>query len=239
MKMVTPESIINIRKSNERGHADHGWLDSYHTFSFANYYDPQHVGFRSLRVINEDRVQGGQGFGTHPHRDFEIISYVIAGALKHQDSMGHSAVMKAGDVQRISAGTGIAHSEFNNSPTEPVHFLQIWLVPSRNGLTPDYAQASFANAPVNTLTPVCSPDGRNGSIKINQDISLFIGKLAAKGKIIHSMREQRHAWVQLIEGDLDLNGKKLSPGDGASLEVEKEIQFESAKGAHFLLFDLN
>ena len=231
--------MIKIRRANERGHADHGWLNSYHTFSFANYYDPQHVGFRSLRVINEDRVQGGKGFGTHPHNDFEIISYVISGALKHQDSMGHTAVMKAGDVQRISAGSGIAHSEFNNSPTEPVHFLQIWLLPSRKGFPPSYAQQSFANAPANTMTLSCSPDGGNKSIKINQDVDLFIGKLAAKGKIIRSMREQRHAWVQLIEGDLDLNGAKLLPGDGAALDDENEIQFESAKGAHFLLFDLN
>jgi quercetin 2,3-dioxygenase len=231
--------MIKIRCSNERGHADHGWLDSFHTFSFADYYDPQHMGFRSLRVINEDRVQGGKGFGRHPHQNFEIISYVISGALKHEDSMGHSAVMKAGEVQRISAGTGIAHSEFNNSPTELVRFLQIWLVPSRKGLPPSYAQASFADAPSNTLTLVCSPDGGNTSIKINQDVNLFISRLAAKGRIIHSMREQRHAWVQLIEGALDLNGKKLSPGDGASLDNEQEIRFESAKGAHFLLFDLN
>jgi quercetin 2,3-dioxygenase len=231
--------MIKVRRANERGHADHGWLNSYHTFSFANYYDPQHVGFRSLRVINEDRVQGGEGFGTHPHNDFEIISYVISGALKHQDSMGHTAVMKAGDVQRISAGTGIEHSEYNNSPTEPVHFLQIWLLPSRKGFFPSYAQQSFANAPNDALTLVCSPDGGNKSIKINQDVNLFIGKLAANGKIIHPMRAQRHAWIQLIEGDLDLNGKKLSSGDGASLDDENEIQFESAKGAHFLLFDLN
>jgi len=231
--------MIKIRPSNERGHADHGWLNSYHTFSFANYYDPQHVGFRSLRVINEDRVQGGKGFGTHPHQDFEIISYVISGALKHQDSMGHTAVMKAGDVQRISAGTGIAHSEYNNSPTEPVHFLQIWLVPSRKGFPPSYAQQSFFDAPTDALTLVCSADGGNKSIKINQDVSLYIGKLATKGEISQPLGEQRHAWVQLIEGDLDLNGTKLSPGDGASLDDERKIRFASAKGAHFLLFDLN
>lgn len=231
--------MIKIRKSNERGHADHGWLDSYHTFSFADYYDPQHVGFRSLRVINEDRVQGGQGFGTHPHRDFEIISYVVSGALKHQDSMGHSAVMKAGEVQRISAGTGIAHSEFNNSPADLVHFLQIWLVPSRKGLPPGYGQASFAHAPSNALTLACSPDGHNGAIKINQDVRLYVGKLAAQGKISQPLAEQRHAWVQLIEGDLDLNGETLSPGDGASLDDERELRFASGKGAHFLLFDLN
>jgi redox-sensitive bicupin YhaK (pirin superfamily) len=231
--------MINIRESNKRGHADHVWLDSYHTFSFADYYDPQHLGFRSLRVINEDRVQGGQGFGRHPHRDFEIISYVISGALKHQDSLGHSAVMKAGEVQRISAGTGIAHSEFNNSPTEPVHFLQIWLVPSRSGLPPDYAQTSFAGAPQNALTLVCSPSGINGSIEINQDVKLYIGKLDPRATIKQPLGNQRHAWIQLIEGDLDLNGKTLSPGDGASLDDEKELRLASGKGAHFLLFDLN
>ena len=151
--------MITIRRANERGHSDHGWLDSYHSFSFADYYDPQHVGFRSLRVINEDHVQGGQGFGTDPHRDFEIISYVVSGVLKHEDSMGHTAVMQAGDVQRISAGIGIPHSEFNNSLTDAVHFLQIWLQPSREGLPPGYTQQSFANAPSNALTLVCSSDG--------------------------------------------------------------------------------
>jgi redox-sensitive bicupin YhaK (pirin superfamily) len=231
--------MITIRKASERGHGDHGWLNSYHTFSFANYHDPKHEGFRSLRVINEDRVQGGKGFGTHPHHDFEIISYVISGALKHEDNMGHAAVMKAGDVQRISAGTGIAHSEYNNSRTQPVHFLQIWLFPSHKGLAPDYAQQSFADAPPNALTLACSPDGGNKSIKINQDARLFIGKLAAKGKASHPMRKQRHAWIQLIEGELDLNGKQLSPGDGASVSDEGELHLMSEKGAHFLLFDLN
>jgi len=231
--------MIKIRRADERGHANHGWLDSYHTFSSADYHDPQHMGYRSLRVINEDRVEGGQGFGTHPHRDFEIISYVVSGALKHEDSMGHTAVMKAGDVQRISAGTGIAHSEFNNSPTEPVHFLQIWLLPSRKGLSPGYAQQSFADAPSDALTLACSPDGRNKSIKINQDVDLFIGRLDPKGKVSHPLRQGRHAWVQLIDGDLDLNGKKLSSGDGASLDDETELRLESTKGAHFLLFDLN
>lgn len=231
--------MIKIRRANERGHADHGWLDSYHSFSFADYYNPEHMGFRSLRVINEDRVQGGQGFGTHPHRDFEIISYVVSGALKHEDSMGHAAVMKAGEVQRISAGTGIAHSEFNNSPSEPVHFLQIWLLPARKGVKPDYAQQSFANAPSNILTLACSPDGKSKSIKLNQDAELFIGKLAARGRINHSIQEQRGVWIQVIEGDLALNGNKLSPGDGAAVEDEKELPLSSDTGAHFLLFDLN
>jgi len=231
--------MIKTRKSNERGHANHGWLDSYHTFSFADYYDPEHVGFRSLRVINEDRVAGGKGFGTHPHRDFEIISYVISGALKHQDSMGHVAVMNAGDVQRISAGTGIAHSEFNNSATEPVHFLQIWLQPSRNGLPPGYAQQSFAKAPANALTLVCSPEGGTNSIKINQDARLFIGKLAANGAVSHPLGDQRQAWIQVIEGGLELNGEKLSSGDGAAVDGETDLKLASQKGAHFILFDLH
>lgn len=230
--------MITIRRANERGHADHGWLDSRHTFSFAGYYDEQFTGFRSLRVINEDRVMGGKGFGTHPHRDFEIISYVVSGALKHEDSMGHAAVMRAGDVQRISAGTGITHSEFNNSRSEPVHFLQIWLFPSRQGLPPDYAQQSFAGAPPNALTLACSPEGGKNSLKINQDADLFIGKLAPKAETSQTLREQRHAWIQLIEGDLGVNGEKLSPGDGASVDEEKALHFASEKGAHFLVFDL-
>lgn len=231
--------MISIRRSNERGHANHGWLDSHHTFSFANYHDPAHMGYRSLRVINEDRVTGGQGFGTHPHRDFEIISYVVNGALKHQDSMGHSAMMAEGDVQRISAGTGISHSEYNNSPTEPVHFLQIWLVPSKRGVKPDYAQKSFSNAPPSALTLACSPDGRADSISINQDADLFIGLLDPTETVTHTLRPQRHAWVQLIEGDLDLNGHPLAPGDGAAVEDETALRLESKHGAHFLLFDLN
>jgi quercetin 2,3-dioxygenase len=231
--------MITIRRANERGHADHGWLDSYHSFSFADYYNPQHMGFRSLRVINEDRVQGGQGFGTHPHRDFEIISYIVSGELKHEDSMGHSAVMKTGDVQRISAGTGISHSEFNNSLTDPVHFLQIWLLPFRKGLPPSYAQQSFSKKTSNPLTLVCSPDGVEQSIKIHQDVALFIGKLTAKGEIIHGLHDNRHAWIQLIEGDLNVNDEKLSPGDGASTDQEKGLHFTSEKSAHFLLFDLH
>lgn len=231
--------MITLRRSAERGHANHGWLDSHHTFSFANYHDPDHMGYRSLRVINEDRVQGGKGFGTHPHRDFEIISYVLSGALKHQDSMGHTAVMKAGEVQRISAGTGIAHSEFNNSPTDAVHFLQIWLVPSRKGLAPSYAQQSFSDAPPRGLTLACSADGRAGSIPINQDADLLIGRLDPKEEVSHPLRDGRHAWVQLVEGELTLNGQKLSPGDGAAVDDERQLQFLSESGAHFLLFDLN
>jgi redox-sensitive bicupin YhaK (pirin superfamily) len=230
--------MITLRRSGERGHANHGWLDSYHTFSFADYYDPEQMGFRTLRVMNEDRVAGGKGFGTHPHQDFEIISYVISGALKHEDSMGHAAVMKAGEVQRISAGTGIAHSEYNNSRTEPVHFLQIWLLPFRNGLSPGYAQQCFAAAPPNALTLACSSDGRDKSIKINQDVDLFLGKLAAKATVNQPIGAGRYAWIQLIEGDLNLNGNQLSPGDGTAVANEKQLQLASEKGAHFLLFDL-
>lgn len=232
--------MIKIRRSNERGHADRGWLNTYHTFSFDDYHDPNHMGYRSLRVINEDRVQGGQGFGTHSHSDFEIISYIVSGALEHKDSMGHRAVMKAGDVQRISAGTGIQHSEYNHSPSEVVHFLQIWLFPSRKGVIPNYAQESFASSPSTPLTLVCSGNGRAGSIPINQDADVFIGWLQGKEKVIHELGEQRHAWIQLIEGDLDLNGRKLSPGDGASLDDEKKIQLASMNdGTHFILFDLS
>ena len=231
--------MVTIRRANERGHAQHGWLDSYHTFSFADYHDPQHMGFRSLRVINEDRVQGGQGFGTHPHRDFEIVSYIVSGALEHRDSLGHSAVMTAGDVQRITAGTGIEHSEFNHSPTEPVHFLQIWLIPSRKGLPPGYAQQSFSSVPPSALTLACSTDGRAGAIPINQDVDLFIGRLDPGEQVRYPLRDQRHAWVQLIEGDLDLNGQPLAPGDGAAITAEKEIRLASKKGVHFLLFDLS
>lgn len=230
--------MIEVRLSRERGHANHGWLDSYHTFSFADYCDPQHMGFHSLRVINEDRVRGGMGFDTHPHRDFEIISYVISGALKHRDSMGHEAIMRAGEVQRISAGTGISHSEYNDSPSEQVHFLQIWLVPSFKGATPDYAQQSFADAPRNTLTMICSPDGENKSIRINQDARLFVGKLDAGKTIDYSLTTSRHAWVQLIEGDLSVNGTALNTGDAAAVGGEPGLKLISGGGAHFILFDL-
>lgn len=231
--------MIKIRRANERGHADHSWLDSYHSFSSANYYDPEHMGFGSFRVINEDCLKGGQGVGTHPHRDFEIVSYVVSGALEHENSMGHAAVMKASEVQRISAGTGIAHSEFNNSSSEPVHFPQIWLLPARKGVKPDCAQQSFVNAPTNALTLACSPDGHSKSIKINQDVELFIGKLDPKGKVEHSIQEQRGPWIQLIDGELTLSGNKLSPGDGAAVDGEGHLQFSSDTGAHFLMFDLN
>ena len=229
--------MITIRKSDERGHANHGWLDSFHTFSFADYYDPAHMGFRSLRVINEDRVHGGMGFGTQPHRDMEIVTYVISGALRHADSMGHQAVMRAGDVQRISAGTGITHSEFNDSPTEPVHLLQIWLMPERKGVTPHYAEKAFGGAG-HGLTLIASHSGRDGSISIHQDTELHLGKLAAGGDARHSLATGRAAWVQVFAGSLMVNGEALSAGDAAAIEGESDIALASREGGEFLLFDL-
>ena len=230
--------MIVLRKSNERGHAEHGWLDSYHSFSFADYHDPQQMAFRSLRVINEDRVQAGMGFPTHPHRDMEIITYVIAGALRHEDSMGHRAVMRAGDVQRISAGSGVAHSEFNDSPREPVHLLQIWIVPERRGCAPGYAEKSFA-AHRDGLALIASRTGRDDSLAINQDADVWLGKLPAGGSLAHALAADRHAWVQVFDGALKLGGATLRAGDAAAVSDEAEAALATDDGAQFLLFDLN
>ena len=231
--------MIQLRKSEERGHANHGWLDSYHTFSFADYHDPAHVQFRALRVINEDVVAPEQGFGMHPHRDMEIITYVVSGALQHRDSMGHTAVMRGGDVQRISAGTGILHSEFNASATEPVHLLQIWLVPDERGAKPRYAEKSFAQAETGKLHLVASKAGRDGSIPINQETDLFVGKLEAGSRLEHPLAAGRHAWLQLVKGDLEVNGKVLRAGDAAALSDLPAITLAARTPAEFLLFDLN
>src|ERR1700722_14012773 len=213
--------MIKTRKSNERGHAEHGWLDSYHTFSFADYYDPAHTHFRELRVINEDYVAPEMGFGMHPHRDMEIITYVVSGALRHSDSMGNTAVMRAGDVQRISAGTGILHSEINDSKTEPVHLLQIWIFPDHKGAKPGYAEKSFAKAELGRLHLVASKSGRDGSIAINQDTSLYLGKLSEGETVKQAIGTPRHACVKLINGELEVNGTKLQPGDAvAASEVD-------------------
>ena len=186
---------MTIRKANERGHAQHGWLDSYHTFSFANYYDPEWMGYRSLRVINDDLVMPGQGFGTHPHRDMEILTYVLSGALKHEDSMGNGRVIKPGEVQYMAAGTGIQHSEFNPAPDEAVHFLQIWVQPDRKGLKPRYAEKSYADAATGQLHLVTSKAGRDGSLAINQDADLYLAKLDEGQKVTHSLKPGRHAWM--------------------------------------------
>ena len=231
---------MKIRRANDRGHANHGWLDAHHTFSFADYYDPSWMGFRSLRVINDDTIAGGGGFGTHPHRDMEIITYILSGALQHRDSMGHEAVLKAGDVQRISAGSGIAHSEFNFSPVEPVHLLQIWIHPERKGVKPAYAERTFGQAPARPgLTLIASRDGRDGAVEIHQDADVWLARLDAGATATHALQAGRHAWVQVAEGEVTLNGEKLSAGDGAALSEESALTLAASKPSQLLVFDLN
>jgi quercetin 2,3-dioxygenase len=229
---------IVVRRSKDRGHANHGWLDSHHTFSFASYYDPRHVGFKSLLVINEDRVSPGQGFGTHPHSDMEIISYVVSGALQHKDSLGTSAVMKAGDVQRISAGRGVRHSEFNASDKEPVHFLQIWIEPDEEGVAPNYRERSFAGITPGVLNLIASKDARLDSIPIHQDADLYVARLSKGGSISHSFRAGRSGWIQIIEGEVAVGSDTLLAGDGASISSAPEVRLTANEDAHFLFFDL-
>jgi redox-sensitive bicupin YhaK (pirin superfamily) len=231
--------MTQLRKSTDRGHAEHGWLDSHHSFSFADYYDPRHTHFRSLRVINEDRVAPEMGFSMHPHRDMEIITYVVGGALRHRDSMGNTSVMRAGDVQRISAGSGVTHSEVNDSAKEPVHFLQIWIMPDTKGAKPAYAEKSFAKAETGRLHLVVSKSGREGSIPINQDADLLLGKLKEGETVRHSLAEGRYAWIQLIAGELDANGTRLTPGDAVAISKADALTLSAAKASDFLLFDLN
>jgi redox-sensitive bicupin YhaK (pirin superfamily) len=231
--------MITIRKSEDRGHADHGWLDSHHTFSFADYFDPKNTQFHSLRVLNEDRVMPGRGFGSHPHRDMEIISYVVSGALEHKDSLGTKAVMRAGDVQRISAGKGVVHSEYNASQVEPVHFLQIWIMPDERGVKPEYAEKSFRDAEPGKLHLIASKAGRDGSLSIHQDADVSVARLPKGGGLEHEFASGRAGWVQLIAGELSVNGKKLAPGDGAAISDEARVRFEAASDAQFLFFDLN
>lgn len=228
-----------IRKSNERGTGDHGWLKSRHTFSFAEYYDPSHMGFSVLRVINEDRIMGGSGFSTHPHRDMEIISYVVSGALEHKDSMGNSTIIKPGEVQRMSAGTGIRHSEMNHLKTEETHFLQIWILPDRVGVEPGYGQKDFSKKlESNNLVLALSKSGRDDSILINQDIELFVGKLNPGQKISLALDKERKGWIQLIEGNLDVEGLSLSAGDGSALSDIANPSISARGNAHFLFFNL-
>jgi len=231
--------MISIRKSSERGHANHGWLDSYHTFSFADYYDPAHMAFRSLRVINEDRVAPGMGFGTHPHRDMEILTYVLEGALAHKDSMGNGSQIKPGEVQRLSAGTGITHSEFNSSKTEPVHLLQIWIVPEKIGLTPGYEQHAFSREEkLGKFRLMASHDARDGSVKIHQDVNLFAAILEPGASVNYDLKSGRHAWVQVARGAVQLNGKTLETGDGAAVSDEAQLNFAARQPSEILLFDL-
>jgi redox-sensitive bicupin YhaK (pirin superfamily) len=231
--------MITIRPANERGHANHGWLDSHHTFSFADYYAPAHMGFRALRVINEDRVAPGRGFGTHPHRDMEIISYVLEGGLEHKDSMGTGSVIRPGDVQRMSAGTGVTHSEFNGSKTELVHFLQIWLIPSQRGIAPSYEQKAFdASEKRGRLRVVASPDSRDGSVGIHTDATLYAGLFDAGESAEVALAPGRHAWVHVARGSVRVNGQELHAGDGASLSDEAKVSVEGTTGGEVLVFDL-
>ena len=231
--------MIKIRKSDERGHADHGWLDTHFTFSFADYFDPEHVQFRTLRVMNDDRVAGGGGFPTHPHRDMEIVTYVLEGALEHRDSMGTGSVIKPGDVQYMSAGTGVTHSEFNASKTEPVHLYQIWMLPEKKGMKPTYGQKNFSEAEKRgKLRLVASPDGRDGSVKIRQDNELYVTVLGNGESVKHELEPDRHAYVQVARGSVKLNGTQLDMGDGAAVSTEKSIELTGVKDAEVLLFDL-
>lgn len=231
--------MISLRKAQERGHANYGWLNTYHTFSFANYFDPQYMGFRSLRVINEDTVSPGGGFGAHGHRDMEIITYVLEGALEHKDSAGHSAVLYPGEVQHMSTGTGIMHSEYNHSKSEAVHFLQIWLLPDTKGLKPKYDQRTFdISANSGKLRLVAGKDGKNGAIKVNQDVDLFAGVLKKGDRISYSLASNRHGWIQVARGGINLNGLALEVGDGAALSEVSDIAIEASSDAEILLFDL-
>jgi redox-sensitive bicupin YhaK (pirin superfamily) len=231
--------MITLRRSEDRGHANHGWLDSHHTFSFADYFDPNHVGFRALRVINEDRVAPGRGFGTHPHRDMEIISYVIEGSIEHKDSMGTGSVIRPGDVQRMSAGSGVTHSEFNGSRTEGVHFLQIWIIPEQRGMKPGYEQKYFdASEKQGQLRIVASRDGRDGSVTIHQDTTIFATVLDSGQTVSHRLATGRHAWVHVVRGKVDVAGHVLQSGDAAAVKDETEITLSGREKTEVLLFDL-
>ena len=232
--------MITIRRADDRGHAHHGWLASHHPFSFADYYDPAQMGFRTLRVINEDRVAPGRGFGAHGHRDMEIVSYVLDGALAHEDSTGTGSVLRPGDVQRMSAGTGVTHSELNPSKDEAVHFLQIWLIPERRGIAPSYEQKTFSvDDKRGRLRLVVSPDGRDGSVSINTDASIRVGVLAEGESASVPVPEGRHAWVQVARGRARVNGHDLGEGDGAAVSSEAEVRVDGAGGgAEVLVFDL-
>ncbi len=230
--------MITLRPKDERGHADHGWLDSHHTFSFADYHDPEHMGFRALRVINDDRVAPGRGFGTHPHRDMEIISYVLEGGLEHKDSMGTGSVIRPGDVQRMSAGTGVLHSEFNASKTDAVHFLQIWIVPERRGIAPGYEQKTFSREDKKgRLRVIASPDGRDGSVTIHSTAVVYAGVFDA-GDSAELALSKKNAWVHVARGAARVNGKDVSDGDGVALTDEASVKIEGTTGGELLVFDL-
>lgn len=236
---TTNTAKLNLRRANDRGHADHGWLNSYHTFSFADYYDPAHMGFRSLRVINDDRVAAGKGFGAHPHRDMEIFSYVLEGTLAHKDSLGNGRELKPGQIQLMSAGSGVTHSEFNPSDSELTHFLQIWIMPRERGLKPSYTE--WHPKPEHSTTPkvlVISPNGRDGSATIHQDADIYRVRLTPGQTTTHELAPGRGAWLHVAEGELTFNGEKLSTGDAASTEDAGLLTLTASKPTEALLFDL-
>jgi redox-sensitive bicupin YhaK (pirin superfamily) len=230
--------MVELRKGVERGRTQRDWLDSLHSFSFADYYDPRRMGFRALRVINEDRVRPSGGFPTHGHRDMEIITYILSGALEHKDSLNHGSVIRRGEVQRMSAGTGIMHSEYNASRSEPVHFLQIWILPGKQGLAPGYEQRAFDLGAAAGLVPVATPDGSNGTLTIHQDAALGAALLKPGDAIRHEMRPGRHGWLQVCAGALSLNGLELKPGDGAAISEERTLAIKAQSAAEILFFDL-
>ena len=232
--------MIQIRRADERGHADHGWLNTYHTFSFSDYHDPKFMGFRSLRVINEDWVKPGHGFPTHPHRDMEIITYVLEGSLEHKDSMGTGSVIRPGEIQKMSAGTGIRHSEFNHSKSEPVHLLQIWILPQENGIKPMYEQKAVpAEEKQGKLRLIASPAGGNGAVTVYQDTKLYAAGLDASQSVQHELDQERYAWVQVARGTVKVNGNELYAGDGAALAAEPKVEITGLDGnSEVLLFDL-
>jgi quercetin 2,3-dioxygenase len=231
--------LINVRSAEDRGHFDFGWLNTYHTFSFGDYYDTRFMGYRSLRVINEDRVRQGRGFPTHPHKDMEIISYVLEGALEHRDSMGNGSVIRPGEVQRMSAGTGVTHSEKNHSQSEAAHFLQIWIIPDRQGLAPGYEQKMYSDEEKRgRLRLIASPDGRDGSVTVHQDASLYAGLLDPGQEATHSLAEGRYGWLQVARGAVALGGRQLKQGDGAGISDEPSLKIEGLEPSEILLFDL-
>jgi len=231
--------MITLRKSGERGHLDHGWLDTYHSFSFGDYHDADHMGFRDLRVINDDRVAAGMGFGTHGHRDMEILTYMLEGALQHKDNMGNGSVIRPGDVQRMTAGTGVMHSEFNPSRDEAAHLLQIWVLPERRNLPPSYEEKAFSvEDRRGRLRLLASRDGRDGSVSWHQDVDLYGTLLAPGEQVAHELRSGRHAWVQVARGEVELNGNHLATGDAAALSDETALDLRAAMDAEVLVFDL-
>lgn len=231
--------MLTLRKHNERGHANHGWLDSHHTFSFANYHDPAHMHFRKLRVINDDRVMPGTGFGTHPHQDMEIISYVVDGAIEHKDSMGHVSVLHKGEVQRMSAGTGLTHSEYNHSESEMLRFLQIWVLTEQKDLTPEYEQNNYIDRlKSNELCLLVSSNGRDDSVRIHQDLNLYTAHMTADGAVDYAVPAGRYAWLQLVNGSVTVNGQAMQAGDGLAVSDENGLKITSQQGAELLIFDL-